>query len=102
MLLRERLQQFDVNEPGGTRLVLSVEQMGEMMVLFLPDRTDETRLRNTVRAAINRVEELGFLRRLPGIQDERYEVRRILKARLPADKLTEIQQKLKAYAGSTA
>lgn len=102
VLLRERLQQFDVNEPGGTRLVLSVEQMGEMMALFLPDRTDETRLRNTVRAAINRVEELGFLRRLPGIQDERYEVRRILKARLPADKLAEIQQKLKAYAGSTA
>lgn len=102
VLLRERLQRFDVDAPGGTRLVLSVEQVQEMMALFLPERTDETRLRNTVRTAINRIEDMGFLRRLPGMQDERYEVRRILKARLPADKLAEVQQKLKAYAESTS
>ncbi|MEQ8230703.1 MAG: DUF4194 domain-containing protein [Gammaproteobacteria bacterium] len=100
-LLRKRMAEFDA---GGndTRLVLSRDDIADLMRVFLPDGTNEARLVDQVDATITKVIELGFLRRLrPGAgsaQDRRqYEVRRILKAFVDAQWLAEFDARLEVY-----
>ncbi len=49
---------------GGTRLVLSRDEMVELVRVFLPDASNEARLMDQVDSHINKVVELGFLRRM--------------------------------------
>ena len=48
---------------------------------------------------MEQVVELGFLKRLTG-QDETYEVRLILKAKINAEELERLKQKLENHANS--
>jgi hypothetical protein len=52
-------------------------------------------------AHLNKVVELGFLTRLRG-QDNQFEVRRILKAFVDAQWLSEFEQRLAQYAAHAA
>jgi hypothetical protein len=100
-LLRKRMAEFDAGG-GDTRLVLSRDEIAELMRVFLPDGTNEARLIDQVDATISKVVDLGFLRRLKpaasGGQDRgHYEVRRILKAFVDAQWLAEFDARLEAY-----
>lgn len=100
-LLRKRLAEFDASG-GGTRLVLSRDDIAELMRVFLPDGPNEARLIDQVDATIAKVVELGFLRRLKpaagGAHDRGlYEVRRILKAFIDAQWLADFDARLEAY-----
>lgn len=97
VLLREALIQFDVAEQHSERLVLTIEQLRDMQRPFYPQRGDDVRLAKSFDQNMARVAELGFLKRLAGDED-RYEVRRILKARISADTLAEIKARLLSYA----
>ncbi|MGO2006993.1 DUF4194 domain-containing protein [Vreelandella alkaliphila] len=94
-LLRKKLAEHDATG-GDPRLILSREQIADMMRLFLPETGDEVRLMNRMDGHIKRVVELGFLRRLRG-QEERFEVRRILAAFVDAQWLAEFDQRLADY-----
>jgi hypothetical protein len=94
-LLRKKLAEFDATS-GESRLILSRDEIIEMMRLFLPDTTNQARLMDRVDTHINRIMEMGFLRRLRGT-DYQYEVRRILKAFVDAQWLSELDQRLSAY-----
>lgn len=96
-LLRKRLAEFDASS-GDSRLILSREQLVEMLRLFLPDGSNEVRLIDRIDSHINKVVELGFLRKLRGQQDALYEVQRILKAFIDAQWLNEFDQRLAEYA----
>lgn len=96
-LLRKRLAEFDASS-GDARLILSRDQLVELLRLFLPEGTNEARLIDRIDSHINRVVELGFLRRLRGQQEPLYEVRRILKAFIDAQWLNEFDQRLAEYA----
>ena len=96
VLLRKRLTEFDATG-GDTRLVISRDQVADQVRLFLPDTANEARLLDRIDAHLNKVIELGFLRRLRG-QDDQFEVRRILKAFVDAQWLAEFEQRLAAYA----
>lgn len=108
-LLRKRMAEFDA---GGadTRLVLSRDEIAELMRVFLPDGSNEARLIDKVDATISRVADLGFLRRLEpargGPRTARggghYEVRRILKAFVDAQWLAEFDARLAAYRTALA
>jgi hypothetical protein len=100
-LLRKRMAEFDAGG-GDTRLVLSRDEIAELMRVFLPDGTNEARLIDQVDGTITKVVELGFLRRLKpaagGGQDRgHYEVRRILKAFVDAQWLAEFDARLEVY-----
>ena len=100
-LIRKRLAEFDAG-CGDTRLVLSRDEIAELMRVFLPGGTNEARLIDQVDATTNKVVELGFLRRLKpaaGIAQDRahYEVRRILKAFVDAQWLAEFDGRLEVY-----
>ena len=66
-LLRKRMAEFDAGggqDGNGSRLVLSRDDIAELMRVFLPDGTNEARLIDQVDATITKVVDLGFLRRL--------------------------------------
>ncbi|OIQ89884.1 hypothetical protein GALL_281920 [mine drainage metagenome] len=100
-LLRKRMAEFDAGG-GDTRLVLSRDEIAELMRVFLPDGTNEARLVDQVDATITKVVDLGFLHRLKpatgGGQDRgHYEVRRILKAFVDAQWLADFDARLEVY-----
>lgn len=98
-LLRKKLAEFDASG-GETRLILTRDSIVELIRLFLPDSSNEAKLIDKVDQHINKVAELGFLRRLkpptPTSQPE-FEVRRIIKAFVDAQWLAEFDQKLASY-----
>lgn len=96
VLLRKKLAEFDATG-GDTRLVVSRDDIAEQMRLFLPETANEARLLDRMETHLNKVVELGFLRRLKG-HDAHYEVRRILKAFVDAQWLDEFSRRLEAYA----
>ncbi|SIT14282.1 DUF4194 domain-containing protein [Achromobacter sp. MFA1 R4] len=100
-LLRKRMAESDASG-GDTRLVLSAEEIAELMRVFLPDGTNETRLIDQVDSTITKVVELGYLRKLKSAagaaqQAPRYEVRRILKAFVDAQWLADFDARLEGY-----
>lgn len=94
--LRKRLAQHDA-QGGDTRLVLSREQMVDMMRTFLPGSTNEAKLADQIERHIARVEELGFLRALKDDR-EAFEVRRILRAFVNADWLADLESTYRTHA----
>lgn len=96
-LLRKKLAEFDA---GGadTRLVLTRDDIVELVRVFLPDSSNEARLIDQIETHINKVVELGFLRRLKSASGPAgFEVRRILKAFVDAQWLADFDTRLAAY-----
>lgn len=101
-LLRKKLAEFDA---GGeaTRLIMTRDEIVELLRVFLPESSNEAKLIDQVDTQLNKIVELGFLRRLkssaavnagnPAI----FEVRRILKAFVDAQWLAEFDARLGAY-----
>lgn len=100
VLLRKKLAEFDT-QAGDTRLIVSREQIAEQLRLFLPDTANEARLFDRMDTHLNKVVELGFLYRLRG-QEQQFEVRRILKAFVDAQWLSDFDQRLKDYGSHGA
>jgi hypothetical protein len=96
-LLRKKLAEFDASG-AETRLILTRDQLVEMVRMFLPESSNEARLVDQIDAQLTKIVELGFLRRIAG-QEAAYEVRRILKAFVDGQWLAEFDQQLAEYAG---
>lgn len=94
-LLRKKLAEHDA-AGGDPRLILSREQIVELVRVFLPDTTNEAKLMDRIDTHVNKVVELGFLRRMRG-QEGQFEVKRILKAFVDAQWLAEFDQRLAEY-----
>lgn len=98
-LLRKKMAEFDASG-GETRLVLTREDITDLIRLFLPDSSNEAKLVDQIERHLNKVLELGFLRKLkpetPSSQPA-YEVRRILKAFVDAQWLSEFDARLEEY-----
>ncbi len=94
--LRKRLAQHDALG-GDTRLVLTREQIVDMTRTFLPASTNDAKLTDQIARQIERVEELGFLRKTKEDGDS-YEVRRILRAFVNADWLAELEAVYRTHA----
>ncbi|MEG3924818.1 MULTISPECIES: DUF4194 domain-containing protein [unclassified Microcoleus] len=98
VLLREELRQFDASDATG-KLVLSIEKVRDLLQPYLPEGNNEDTFRRDVEGLVKQAVELGFLKRLSG-EDENYEVRSILKAKIDADMLEILKEKLEAYANT--
>lgn len=97
-LLRRRLVESDASS-DGLRLMLSRDDMVEMMRVFLPRRSNEAITVRHLDHAINQIVQLGYLRPLAK-DGHTYEVRRIIKAFVDADWLADFDSKLTAYLAS--
>jgi hypothetical protein len=94
-LLRKKLAEFDAGG-GESRLILSTEQIADMLRIFLADTGNEARLLDRIESDIKKIAEMGFLRKLQG-SDDRFEVRRILKSFVDAQWLGEFERRLAEY-----
>ncbi|HSH05810.1 MAG TPA: DUF4194 domain-containing protein [Anaerolineae bacterium] len=97
VLLRESLQQFEAHSPDQARHVLSRNQIKELIQLFLPEKSDMTKLDRRVDSAIRQVENISFLKKLNSSDEDAYEVRRIIKAKISADALASIRDQLQQH-----
>jgi hypothetical protein len=97
VLLRKKLAKFDA-VGGDTLLVLTRDEIAELIRVFLPDSSNEARLLDQIETHINKTVDLGFLRRLKAGGDPTgFEVRRILKAFVDAQWLADFDARLAAY-----
>ncbi len=109
-LLRKKLAEFDAGggqDAHAGRLVLSRDDIVELVRVFLPDGTNETKLIDQIETTINKVSELGFLQKLKPAGGAaaglaHYEVRRILKAFVDAQWLAEFDARLASYQSELA
>lgn len=99
VLLRKRMVEFESAGDQG-QLVLTSDEIAEMIQLFLARSTDEARVLKQVDTSINRLVTMGFLRQLRGRRDT-WEVRRILKAYVDGQTLSDFARKLAEYADHT-
>lgn len=100
-LLRKKLAEFDAGG-GDTRLVLSRDELVELVRVFLPEGPNEAKLIDQVETTINKVVDLGFLHKLKPASGAAagppsYEVRRILRAFVDAQWLADFDARLAAY-----
>jgi len=101
-LLRKKLAEFDASG-GETRLVLSRDEIVDLIRVFLPDSSNEAKLIDQIETHLNKIVELGFLRRLKASNASQkgqaavFEVRRILKAFVDAQWLADFDARLATY-----
>jgi hypothetical protein len=81
---------------GETRLILSRDEVVELVRVFLPATANEAKLLEQVDSHLNRIVEYGFARRMRG-QDHLIEVKRILKSFVDAQWLSEFDRRLEEY-----
>ncbi len=102
-LLRRKLAEFDAGagtDGNGGRLILSRDDIVELIRVFLPVGSNEAKLIDQVDSHLNKIIDLGFVRRLKASGGEllpQFEIRRILKSFVDAQWLAEFDQRLAGY-----
>lgn len=99
-LLRKKLAEHDATG-GDARLILTRAQIVEQVTVFLPETANQAKLIERTDTHLNKIVELGFLRRLKD-QSETFEVRRIIKSFIDAQWLGELEQRLADYRAHVA
>ena len=103
VLLREALEQFDISQNDSSILVLPESEIRSMLSIYFKEKTDQTKLYNELTKYLNQAIELGFLKELhqnesgtigDGIIDRKFEVRRILRAKITTEFLSEFKKRL--------
>jgi hypothetical protein len=97
VLLRKRLAQHDAHG-GETKLVLTRDQIVELLRVFLPSGSNEAKLEDQIDRHIERVVDLGFLRLMKEGDASLFEVRRILRAFVNADWLVDLESTYSDHA----
>jgi hypothetical protein len=95
-LLRKKLAESDAAD-DGYRLILSRDQILDTMLMFMRTSSNEAKITDQIDRTITKVVDLGFLRRMPK-QDNQFEVRRVLKAFVDGQWLSEFDARLADYA----
>ncbi|HLP86213.1 MAG TPA: DUF4194 domain-containing protein, partial [Phycisphaerales bacterium] len=99
VLFRDELRRFEEDDLHNERCVVEVDVVFDQWKGFFPAQFDEVRQRKEFNAALHKLEELGFVRKFAD-NPETWEVRRILKAKLPASELEALKQQLAAAAAA--
>lgn len=101
VILREQLLHFDEKVHDETKLTIRKDDILQLAAPFFPETNDDIRADKRLEAAIHKAEELGLLRKLSGTEGEdRYEVRRIVKARFPVETLKELRDQLQNHVNA--
>lgn len=99
LLLRKHLIEND-SEGESTKAYLTRDEILNLVKPFYRETTNEASQIKQMDAAIKRVVDEGFLRKMK-TEDEQYEVNRIIKAFVNADVVKDSLEKLKTYANQT-
>ena len=94
-LLRKKLAENDA-AGEAVRLILSVEEIADLVRVFFSYSGNEARFLDNINGHLNKIADLGFIRRLKG-QPDQIEVVRIIKSFVDAQWLHEFDSRLKEY-----
>ncbi|MBN2859703.1 MAG: DUF4194 domain-containing protein [Sphaerochaetaceae bacterium] len=97
-LLRRKITEHEASS-GDTRLILEVSELRDMVSAFFPSSSNEVKVQSRLDAHLKKIYDLGFIRFLDQ-KKEKIEVKRILKAFIDAQWLSEFDAKLSEYRGS--
>lgn len=97
VLLREHLRRFEEEDLHNESCVVEAAVLFERWRALSQAQHDEVRARRELSAALGKLEDLGFVRRLAD-EPEAWEVRRILKARLPVSELEDLKARMLSAA----
>jgi len=102
IFLREMLDDFEINNVDQHNLYISHKQLKEQIELFFKEKANKVKMLSKFDSYIESIVDVGFLKVLPGnynSKDEtRYEVRRIIKAKITNDVLEDFKKKLEQDA----
>jgi hypothetical protein len=93
VLLRDELRRFEEEDFDNQRCVVKTSDLFDSWKTFFSTSADEVKLMKSLKAAIADLEELKFIRRFSD-EPEEWEIRRILKARMPVGKLESLLEQL--------
>jgi len=99
VLLRDELRQFEEEDVQNERCVVVQSDLLSVWQAFFPESSDEVKLNRALTAALRKLEDLKFVRQFEK-EPASWEVRRIIKARLPLAELERLRQSLVEAAGS--
>lgn len=99
-ILRKKLAETDVTG-DDSRLILSLEEISDAVKVFFPTAANEARMVDKINTHLNKIADMGFIRRLKG-QKDTIEVLRIVKAFVDAQWLSEFDNRLKEYIDQTS
>jgi hypothetical protein len=97
VLLRRLLLEADASG-GDTRILVEKDKIRDLLKTFLPDTSNEAKSSDKIDEYINKVVDYGFLKKIK--DTNQYEINRIIKAKISADLLQQVEQELREYAKS--
>ncbi len=95
VLLRKKIAETDVSG-SEIRVIVSREELLNAMRVFMPEKSNEAKIEEQINATINKVIELGFLRKLK-TDSEQLEIQRFLTALVDAEWTASLNDKLLEY-----
>jgi hypothetical protein len=93
VLLREEYRRFEDEDLENERCVVDIDTLLDGWKSFFPAESDEVQLRKRLHAMLKKLEELKFVAKFES-DDGEWEVRKILKARLPLEELELLRDRL--------
>ncbi len=100
VVLRDLLRQFEEEDVQNERCVIGQDELLAMWKVFFSKQGDEVKLNRSLQAALRKLEELKFVRQFED-DPPSWEIRRILKARLPLDDLERLKTSLTTVVESS-
>lgn len=95
VLLRDELRRFEEEEVDNARCVVATSELFEQWKSFFPPTLDDVKAKRALDVALKTLEELKFIREFTK-EPQEWELRRILKARVPVAMLQTLLSDLKS------
>jgi len=93
VLLRDEYRKFEEEDLDNERCVVEVDSLFDLWKSFFPSISDEVNLRKKLETVLRQLEKLKFVSKLKS-DAESWEVRKLLKARIPIDELERLRERL--------
>lgn len=99
VILRKMLDEFELNDTSNRNLYILRKQLRIELETFFKEKANRMKLIKELNRYIDEVVELGYLKKLKAdstiSDDDRFEVRRLLRARFDEDSLQYFLQQMK-------
>ena len=95
VILRDELRRFEDEDLDNTRCTVTLDSLLPIWKSMQPAKYDDVKCRDTLVSAMRKLEQMQIVQKF-GVEGE-YEIRMILKARLPLEKLGELREQMKKF-----
>ncbi len=97
VLLRDELRRFEETDLQNDRCLVAQSDLLDAWRSYFPEDWDAVRCNRSLHSALRKLEELKFVRPFEG-ESSIWEIRRIIKARIPLSELEQLSQNLMRVA----